>query len=141
MATPFALFLRNARWRKGLSQAELAHAIGYEQSHMSSLELGTKNPTEEFLERLAKELKFSDEERKEMTVEVAASKNRFSLSADVSSETFRFCSALWEKIDRLHPALISAMHSMLIATDQVTIRPQQHPERLLRRRSSKEAPM
>lgn len=129
--------------RNGMTQSDLAHAIGYEQAHMSSLELGTKNPTEEFLERLAKELKLSEQERQEMATEVAASRNRFSLSPDTSSETFRFCSALWEKIDRLHPALINAMHAMhamLTIGDQVTLRSRQYPERL-RRKPLKETPM
>lgn len=126
--------------RNGMTQSDLARATGYEQAHMSSLELGTKNPTEEFLERLAKELEFSEDERQRMAAEVVASRNRFALSPDASSETFRFCSALWEKIDRLHPALVSAMHSMLTVEDQVTIRSQRYPERL-RRRPSEETPM
>ena len=88
----------------------------------------------------AKELEFSEDERKAMGAESAASRNRFALPADATSETFRFCSALWEKIDRLHPALISAMHSMLTVEEQVASRSRQYPERL-RRRSLKETPM
>lgn len=126
--------------RNGMTQSDLARTTGYEQAHMSSLELGTKKPSHEFLERLVKELELCEEEREELSFEVAASKSRFALPPDASSETYRFCSALWEKIDRLHPALIRAMHTILTVENQVTPRSRQSPERL-RRKASKETPM
>ncbi|WP_310317448.1 helix-turn-helix domain-containing protein [Paraburkholderia terricola] len=52
MSTPFAVFLRGLRLRSALSQTDLAKKLGYEQAYVSALELGTKPPSTEFLERL-----------------------------------------------------------------------------------------
>jgi transcriptional regulator with XRE-family HTH domain len=123
-----------------MTQIDLARAIGYEQAYLSSLELGMKNPSQEFMARLIEKVQLSNEERDELMSELAASRTRFSLPPDVSTETFRFCSALWEKIDRLHPALLSAMHAMLTVEDQVANRARHQPKRL-RRRQSREAQM
>jgi transcriptional regulator with XRE-family HTH domain len=137
---PFALLLKALRLRNGMSQSELALATGYEQAHMSSLELGTKNPTEEFLVRLARKFEFSEAEHEEMMAEVAASKNRFALSPDVSTEKFRFCAELWEKMDRMQPATVAAMHSLLKLEDQLAVRVRHQPDRL-RRKQPKGAQM
>lgn len=141
MTSPFALYLRDLRLRHGMTQADLAHAVGYEQAHMSSLELGTKNPTDEFLVRLVNELGLSKEDRDELDAEVAASRSRFVLRPDTDSETFRFCSALWQKIDQLHPALIGALHAMITVEDQMKLPSRRFPQRLRRQPPLKGAPM
>ena len=123
-----------------MTQQDLAHQVGYEQAHVSALELGNKNPGQEFLERLVKALKLSDEDRLEMEVELAASRNRFALPPTASTETFRFCSDLWEKIDRLHPAALQGMHALLTIEEEVTSLPRHQPTRL-RRRHFKETQM
>ncbi len=135
MASPFALYIRSLRMRNEMTQADLAHATGYEQAHMSSLELGTKNPTAEFLVRLAQAFEFSEEDHQEMMAEVAASKSRFFLSPDQSAEKFRLCSELWEKIDRIHPATVTSIRGMLQLEDQVAAQPRHQPDRLRRNRA------
>ena len=140
MTAPFALYLRDLRYRKALIQAELARAIGYEQAYLSSLELGLKPPTDELLERLAKSLGLNELEREEMRAEAAASKSRFVLQPDAPSETFRFCNDLWNQIDSLHPAIVFALHTMIMVDRQVMPPYRQTPERL-RRRQTKEAQM
>jgi len=140
MTAPFALYLRDLRYRKGMIQAEFARAIGYEQAYLSSLELGLKPPTDEFIERLTKSLGLDDLEQEEMRAEAAASKSRFVLQPDVPSETFRFCNDLWRKIDNLHPEMVRALHSMIMVDGKVMMSNRQTPERL-RRKKIKEAPM
>jgi transcriptional regulator with XRE-family HTH domain len=49
--------------RHGIRQAELAEALGYEQSYISALEVGLKGPpTEVFVERLIQVLQIPVEQ-------------------------------------------------------------------------------
>jgi len=140
MTAPFALVLRDLRLRHCKTQTELAHLVGFEQSFLSSLELGTKNPTSDFLDRLVRGLNLCDEDRDELLAEAAASQNRFALGPEIPEETFRFCYALFQKIDRLHPALISAMHAMLKVEDELKTPVGPIPTRL-RRQTQRGIPM
>lgn len=123
-----------------MTQLDLAHSIGYEQAHVSSIELGSKSPSKEFLAKLVAELKLGGKDRQGLELALKASKRRFVLPPEASTETYRFCSDLWDKIERLHPAVLDAMHVLLKVEDQVTERPRYQPTRL-RRRSKQEAPM
>jgi hypothetical protein len=104
------------------------------------LELGTKNPTDEFLVRLTQKFDFSKEELEELMAEVAASRNRYALSPDTSTEKFRMCSELWKKMDRMHPATVASIRSILQLEDQVAAGARHQPDRL-RRNRLKETPM
>jgi transcriptional regulator with XRE-family HTH domain len=140
MTSPIALYLRKLRLRIGVTQLEFASALGYEQAHLSSFELGKQIPDEKFLGRLVATGKIDDDELDELKSELAASKNRFHLPPDATTETFRFCSALWERLDRLHPEMLSAMHSILELEEKVAQGARHQPTRL-RRRHTKEAKM
>lgn len=48
--------LRAARRRKGLTQDALAEKSGVDQTHISSIEIGRRVPSEDVKERLAKAL-------------------------------------------------------------------------------------
>ena len=52
MSSPVSIFLRDLRLQVGMTQLDLAHSIGYEQAYVSSIELGTKSPSHEFLAKL-----------------------------------------------------------------------------------------
>ena len=69
-----------------------------------------------------------------------ASEHRITLPIDASTETYEFFNALRRKIDRLHPAVLNAMVSILMIEEQITNRTRPPPKRL-RRRQHKEAPM
>ncbi len=140
MTSPVSIFLRDLRLQVGMTQLDLAHLIGYEQAYLSSIELGSKSPSKEFLDKLEAALKLSEKDRLSLGVALQASKRRFTLPPEASTETFRFCNDLWGKIERLHPALLDAMHLMLKVEDQVAERPRLQPNRL-RRRGNKEAKM
>jgi transcriptional regulator with XRE-family HTH domain len=140
MTSPVSVFLRDLRLRVGMTQLELARQIGYEQRYMSAVELGIKNPSQEFLTRLMTELKLGQADRLLLEEALRASNKRFSLPPEVSTATYHFCNDLWQKIERLHPAVLDAMHSMLKVEEQVAERPRFQPTRL-RRRDKKETAM
>lgn len=140
MSSPISIYLRDLRLRVGVTQINLAHSIGYEQAYVSSIELGLKSPSPEFLSKLVAMLKLSLEDRENLEMAVKASRRRFILPPDSSAKTFLFFNELWDKLDRLHPALLDAMHVMLKVEEQVAERPRYQPTRL-RRRSKQEVPM
>lgn len=140
MTSPISLFLRDLRLQVGMTQLDLAHLIGYEQAYLSSIELGSKSPSKEFLTKLAAALKLNEKNLQALELALAASKRRFTLPPEASIETYRFCNDLWGKIERLHPALLDAMHLMLKVEDQVEERPGIQTTRL-RRRGKKEVQM
>ncbi len=140
MPSPLSIYLRDLRLQVGMTQLDLAHSIGYEQAYVSSIELGTKSPSQEFLAKLIGVMKLSIEDRHRLELALKASKRRFTLPPESSTETYRFCNDLWDKLERLHPAVLDAMHVLLKVEDQVTERPRYQPTRL-RRRDKQEAPM
>ena len=116
MSSPFSVFLKNLRLRNGQRQSEMAEILGYEQAYVSSVELGTKPPSQEFLNRLSA-IYLNDRDQEEMLQEIQESKRRYVLPVEVPTETYRLCSELWVKIDRLHPAQIKAMRELLKLDD------------------------
>lgn len=112
--SPFSVYLSELRNRFGLRQTKLAEMLGYEQSYISGLELGTKSPSnQEFLARLTRAFKLTDQEQAELARVVKQSQQRFVLPRDVPPEAFRLCSELWDKIDRLPLAQLQAMRALL----------------------------
>lgn len=140
MSSPISIYLRDLRLQAGMTQLEMAHSIGYEQAYVSSIELSTKSPSQEFLNKLEVAMELSVDERQRMELALKASRRRFVLPPESSTKTYRFCNDLWDKLERLHPALLDAMHQMLNVEDQVAERPRYQATRL-RRRSKQEAPM
>jgi transcriptional regulator with XRE-family HTH domain len=140
MTSPISIFLRDLRLEVGMTQQELAKSIGYEQAYVSVVELGIKGPSKEFLDNLTAQLSLDDKDQLELEQALKASNKRFSLPPNVSTETYLFCNDLWDKIERLHPAVLSAMHSMLKVEDQVAVRPRFQATRI-RRRDKREAQM
>lgn len=53
--------------RHGMRQGDLAEAMGYEQTYISALEIGSKGPpTDEFIERAIKALQLGDAEQADL---------------------------------------------------------------------------
>lgn len=140
MSSPISIHLRDLRLRVGMTQMDLAHSIGYEQAYVSSIELGTKSPSKEFLAKLVGVIALGVEDQQKLELALQASKRRFVLPPDASTRTYQFCNDLWNKLERLHPALLEAMHVMLDVEDRVAERPRYQPTRL-KRRTKQEAPM
>jgi transcriptional regulator with XRE-family HTH domain len=140
MTRPIALLLRDIRVRSRKTQKEFAQELGFEQAEISAFELGTRKPTDALLSKLADLIGLSAEDKVEMQEALEESEHRFTLPVDATTETYRFCNALWGRIDRLHPAILEAMHSILLIEEQFASRTRLPPKRL-RRRQHKETNM
>lgn len=139
MSSPFSVFLKNIRLRNSQRQSEMAEILGYEQAYISSVELGTKPPSQEFLNRLS-ETYLNDRDQSEMMQEIQESKRRFVLPVEVPTETYRLCSELWGKIDRLHPAQIKAIRELL-KLDELMANTRIVSSERIRRRAKEESKM
>jgi transcriptional regulator with XRE-family HTH domain len=140
MSSPIAIYIRNLRVQTGLTQLDMAGLMGYEQAYVSAIELGIKSPSDEFIAKLIIALKLGTKDQEEIGLALKDSKRRYTLPPEVSTKTYLFCSAFWERIEHLHPALLDAMYEMLKAGDKVAERPIYRPTRV-RRQSKREAPM
>ncbi|MGT2457781.1 helix-turn-helix domain-containing protein [Cupriavidus basilensis] len=134
MSSPFANFLHALRLRSGMRQHELAKLLGFEQAYVSAIELGVKPPSEDFLERLTRELSLSDRDKVEMRLAKEKSNRRYVLPVDVPTETYLLCHELWEKIDRLYPAQIRVLRELVRIDELLTEEPTYGPARLRRRK-------
>lgn len=139
MSSPFSVFLKNIRLRNSQRQSEMAEILGYEQAYISSVELGTKPPSQEFLNRLSTTY-LNDRDQSEMMQEIQESKRRFVLPVEVPTETYRLCSELWGKIDRLHPAQIKAIRELL-KLDELMANTRIVSSERIRRRAKEESKM
>lgn len=140
MSTPVSIFLRDLRLQLGLTQADLARFIGYEQAYVSSIELGTRGPSKEFLHKLTLAAELGLEEQRRLEKALRSSNRRFVLSSEASTKTYLFCNDLWERLETLHPALLEALHALLTVQDQVAGEPRIQRTRL-KRRNTLETPM
>jgi transcriptional regulator with XRE-family HTH domain len=132
MNSPFSIFFRDLRIRMGLRQHELAEQLGYEQAYISAVELGKKNPSDELLRKLSKELDLSDSEQEALDLAVSESRRKFVLPKEVPTDTYRLCSELWAKIERLHPAQIRIIREAIRLDDEIVERPR-YQDRQIRR--------
>lgn len=141
MSSPFSEFLRIQRLRNALRQAELAKLLGYEQGYVSSVELGEKPPSDEFLKRLGAELRFTAKDFAEMDEAVLESQRRYVLPRDLPTDIYRMYRELWVKLEKLHPAQIGAIRHILQLGEQMESGPVFQPSRIRRRTREQEAEM
>lgn len=139
--SPFSRCLHELRMRHGIRQSELADLMGYEQSYISALEIGTKGPpTQEFVEKLAQTLELSADQRSKIHEAARASQRRLVLDSDSSTELFLLISELREQLHALHPAQIKLIREALgLKSSLVDWQPE--PVRRIRRRRKEEATM
>ena len=132
MSSPFSIKLRSVRLQAGKTQANLAHDMGFEQAYFSAIELGTRKPSSDFFAKLVNTLQLNEAEKDGLKQALLESNRRFVLPADVTTETYVFCNALWKKIDKLHPAHLQTLRQVLDLDDQLTINRQLTPHRIAR---------
>ncbi len=100
--------------RYGIRQTDLAAMLGYEQSYVSAVEIGTKGPpTEEFVGKLVKVLELGEEECKALDLAVRESQRKYVIPNDASTDTFRMCSELFSELQNLHPAQIEMIRNVI----------------------------
>lgn len=138
--SPFSYLLHDLRLRHGLSQAELAQRIGYEQSYVSSVEIGLKGPpANDFLDRLSTGLALTLDEKKALYEALDASQRKLVINADSPSEIFLLLRDLREGIDRLSAEQIWLIRG--IVNLPTSISPVPNRTRRLKRKPKEEITM
>lgn len=139
--SPFSHFLHELRLRHQIRQSELAELLGYEQSYISALEIGTKGPpTDEFVERLIAALAVPLNEQQEIRDIAAASQRKLALRLDSPQDLYWMLQSLREQLDSLHPVQIKIIQDALNLKGSLVDRPPE-PLRRIKRRRREEAAM
>ncbi|MFM0498925.1 helix-turn-helix domain-containing protein [Paraburkholderia caffeinilytica] len=140
MSTPIGIYLRTLRLRAGLRQQELAERLGYDASHVSGVEVGRKNPSQEFLERFADSLQLAPDEKAGLERELSDSPTSIQLIPDLPTDEYRMYAELSRKLGRLSPGQIATIRTVAGLDEEIRSRPVYQPYRI-KRRSKEEAPM
>ena len=112
--SPFAEALKALRLRHGIRQKELAERVGYEQSYLSALEIGTKGPpTPDFIRRIQGAIDISEIELTLLQASIQASRRRYSLPVDAPAEVFELFSELWNEIPNLSASQIVVIREVV----------------------------
>jgi transcriptional regulator with XRE-family HTH domain len=129
--SPFAHHFYELRSRHRISQFALAKLLGCSQGLLSSLELGKKLPTDEFLEKLTQVLKLNISESDALRQSAKESQRRYALAENATREQFQLVYNLWSKLDQLQPGQMRMIGEVLnfqpglsekTAQDQTTLR-------------------
>jgi transcriptional regulator with XRE-family HTH domain len=112
--SPFATAFRNLRIACGFRQAEFAARLGFEQSYISAIELGTKGPpTPDFVSRLVERLELSDDWKSRLFSALEESQRKIVLPSEASEEVYRLFNELRRQIGTLHPVQVELMQIAL----------------------------
>ncbi len=112
--SPFSTAFRELRVFCGRRQADFAEQLGYEQSYISAIELGTKGPpTEAFIERLVERLNLDDGWESRLRNALEESQRKIVLPNEASESVFRMFNELRRQLETLHPAQIELMQMAL----------------------------
>ena len=139
--SPFAHYLHELRLKHGIRQTELAELLGYEQSYISALEIGTKGPaTPEFLAKLAQSFDMSDAEQHELEQIAEASQRKLALDTDSPQGLYWMLYELRQQVDKLHPAQVQMIRDILKLKGSL-MHAEPEPLRRIKRRRREEAAM
>lgn len=113
--TPFGETLRDLRLRKGVTQQEMAKALGVSAAYLSALEHGKRGkPSFDFLQRVAGYFHIIWDEAEELFRVAEASDPRVVLdTVGLSAEYTAFANLLARRIRTLEPKVIEEMTSLL----------------------------
>lgn len=112
--SPFSILFRHTRDKSGLRQKDLAELLGYEQSYVSAVEIGTKGPpTPEFVQKLISVLALNEVEARQLWEAMDASQRKIQIPSDAPEGVFLLGYELRKQIDHLHPSQVEAMLAIL----------------------------
>lgn len=138
--SPFAHLLHELRMRYHIRQGDLAELIGYEQSYVSSLEVGIKGPPQpEFITKLIKALDLPPEDQARLHAAVTASQRKLVIDTDAPQELYRLVADLQKALPTLQPVQIRVIREVLAM--KIQEEPMPEPVRRLKRRKREEAKM
>lgn len=123
--SPFSKLFRQVREKSGLRQKDLAELLGYEQSYVSAIEIGSKGPpTPEFVQRLVTVLALNEAEARQLWEAMDASQRKIQIPSDAPEGVFLLGHELRKQIDHLHPSQVEAMLAILkLSTAMKTAEP------------------
>ncbi|MGG7604709.1 helix-turn-helix domain-containing protein [Massilia sp. BKSP1R2A-1] len=94
----------------GFRQAEFAARLGYEQSYISAIELGTKGlPAPDSVNRLVERLGLSDDWKSRLFSALDESQRKIVLPGEASEEVYRMFNELRRQVGTLHPVQLELM--------------------------------
>lgn len=135
--SPFAVALRELRLLRRLRQSDAAELLGYEQTYISALEIGTKGPPPEaFVDRVVRVFELQDLDEKRLRDAHEVSHRRVVIPADAPETVYMLVNELRQQIEQLHPAQIELIRIALRFPQTVVAEPVR-AERLHRRTFSK----
>lgn len=112
--SPFSTAFRELRVFCELRQADFAAQLGYEQSYISAIELGTKGPPSvEFIERLTERLQLDEHWQKRLLAALDESQRKITLPNESSDEMYKMFNELRRQIAVLHPAQVELIQMAL----------------------------
>ncbi|WGG50951.1 helix-turn-helix domain-containing protein [Rugamonas sp. DEMB1] len=133
--SPFSTVFRELRIFCELRQAEFASQLGYEQSYISAIELGTKGPPSvDFVERLVQRLELDEHWQKRLLNALDESQRKIILPNEVSDETYKMFNELRRQIGALHPAQVELIQ-MALRMPAMLACPPFKPLRVIKRKS------
>ena len=105
--SPFSILLHEFRLRSNLRQSDLAEKLGYEQSYLSSLEVGRKGrPTREFVLKLVEAFGLRDHDAEELLQAWEDSCRTIEIPADAPRALYEALNEIRRAMDHLRPAQI-----------------------------------
>lgn len=115
MTTPFGVAVRHLRSRKGVSQKEMAAALGVSPAYLSALEHGRRGmPSFEFLQKVAGYFNIIWDEAEELFRIARISDPRITVdTAGLPPEYTAFANRLSAEIRNLPPATIRRLAGIL----------------------------
>lgn len=136
--SPFAIALRDLRAIRRLRQSEAAEMLGYEQTYISALEVGSKGPPPDaFVERVVRVFGLDEASEQRFRDAHQASQRRVVIPADAPENVYLLVNELRQQIDHLHPAQIELMRVALKFPQAIAVAPVRF-ERMRRRTPAKE---
>jgi transcriptional regulator with XRE-family HTH domain len=113
--TPFAHALRDLRQRKGVTQRDLARAIGVSPAYLSALEHGRKGkPSFDLLQRIAGYFNIIWDEAEELFMTAEASHPRVVVdTSGLPPQYTAFANRLAREIRALPPDMLEALENLL----------------------------
>ncbi|NHZ82266.1 helix-turn-helix domain-containing protein [Massilia sp. CCM 8695] len=112
--SPFSAAFRELRIFCGLRQSEFAARLGYEQSYISAIELGTKGPpTDAFIERLVERLELDEAWRGRLCSALEESQRKIVLPSEATESVYKMFNELRRQLGTLHPAQVELMQMAL----------------------------
>lgn len=135
--SPISAALHELRNAFGLRQAELANLLGYEQSYISALEIGTKGPPPpEFVNRLIGKLNLDPDWQTQLWDSLEYSQRKIVLPPEAPEAVYRLLNEFRQKFERLHPDQIELIRIALKLPQSLAVESPRPIRRRIRRRGN-----